>query len=297
VTLTCSAGRVALGEPVAGSAPFARVWVMVEQPGPWGRDALRESHLDASVGTALAGLGDGAGSGLPVRVGLIRAVGAHADVVEGVRTLLVARVDREASWLAARRIDDVAGLAGALDVESLLGSDVAPAGLPGSPLPTPTRAVLVCTNAKRDQCCAVLGRPLAAGFAERAASDGESVAVWETSHTSGHRYAPTYLSLPDGYLFGGPDAARATVDACRGRSSLEPPAQVAELAVLRQLGASTPRPLDVEPTGDNTYVVRDGSSSFSVTVQTTTGRDRPESCGKPAVPASWFSATVKSSNV
>ena len=87
------------------------------------------------------------------------------------------------------------------------------------------------------------------------------------------------------------------MDACRGRSSLEPHEQVAELAVLRQLRASTPRPLDVQSTGDDTYVVRDGSSSFSVTVGTTTGRDRPESCGKAAVPASWFSATVTSSNV
>ena len=79
MTVTCSAGRVALGEPVAGSAPFARVWVLVEQPGPWGRDALRESHLDAAVGESLALLG----SERPVRVGLIRSVGAHADVVHG----------------------------------------------------------------------------------------------------------------------------------------------------------------------------------------------------------------------
>ncbi len=190
------------------------------------------------------------GSERPVRVGLIRSVGAHADVVHGSRTVLVARVDRSASWLAARRVDDVAGLADALRVDELLTAAVAPAWLPGTPLPTPSRALLVCTNAKRDQCCAVLGRPMAAAFAASAArGDGGPVAVWETSHTSGHRFAPTYVSLPDGYLFGGPDAASASVDACRGRSSLEPAAQVAELAVLRRLGEPTPRPLSVERLG------------------------------------------------
>ena len=293
MTVTCSAGRVALGEPVAGSAPYARVWVLVEQPGPWGRDALRESHLDAAVGESLAALG----SERPVRVGLIRSVGAHADVVHGSRTVLVARVDRSASWLAARRVDDVARLADALRVDELLTSEVAPAWLPGSPLPTPSRALLVCTNAKRDQCCAVLGRPMAAAFAASALAEGSRAAVWETSHTSGHRFAPTYVSLPDGYLFGGPDAASGSVDACRGRSSLEPAAQVAELAVLRSLGEPTPRPLSVErlggrASGEGSYAVRDGDDTFTVTVHTTEGPDRPESCGKSAVPSSWFTATV-----
>jgi hypothetical protein len=279
VTVTCSVGRVALGEPVAGSSPYAQVWVLVEQPGPWGRDALRESHLDSAVGESLAALG----SELPVRVGLIRSVGAHADVVEGARTVLVARVDRAASWLAARRVDNVAELPGALRVDELLTETVAPSWLPGAPLPTPSRALLVCTNAKRDQCCAVWGRPMAAAFAATAVANGDGVAVWETSHTSGHRFAPTYVSLPDGYLYGGPDASSGSVDACRGRSSLEPAAQVAELAVLRTLGEPTPRPLDVQASGDG---------NFDVTVHTTAGPDRPESCGKGAVPSSWFTATV-----
>jgi hypothetical protein len=285
VTLTCSAGRLALGEPLAGTAPHARLWVMLEQPGPWGRDAVRESHLDADVAAELAAL-PGRRS---VRVGLIRAVGEHADGSQAVRTLLVARTDPEVSWIAVRQIDDVRSLPSQLDVDALLEAVAAPVGLPGSPLPTPSKALLVCTNAKRDQCCAVLGRPLAAFFAERVASDGQ---VWETSHTSGHRFAPTYLSLPDGYLFGGPGSEHATVEACRGRSSLEPAAQVAELAVLRELGATTPRPLEVSPIDASSFLVRDGDSVFTVTLEVTTAPDRPESCGKAAVPASWFTASV-----
>jgi hypothetical protein len=170
-----------------------------------------------------------------------------------------------------------------------LTAESAPMDLPGTALSPPTRALLVCTNAKRDQCCAVLGRPLAAFLSGRAGGDEQ---VWETSHTSGHRFAPTYLSLPDGYLFGGPDAEHATVDACRGRASLEPAAQVAELAALRELGASTPRPLEVSPIDELNFVVREGDAAFTVSLEPTTAPDRPESCGKPPVPAFWYTASV-----
>ena len=287
MTLTCSAQRLVTGEPLAGSSPFARLWVMVEQPGPWGRDALRESHLDPAVADALAAAVDG----YPARVGLIRSVGGHADVAPGPRTLLVARTDPDASWLAARQVADVTELASDwLDVPALLDAPAAPSDLPGDQAPTAAQTLLVCTNAKRDQCCAVLGRPLAASFASQAWA--RPTTVWETSHTSGHRFAPTFVSLPDGYLFGGPGAERRTVDACRGRSSLEPAAQVAALAVLRTISAPSPRPLQVSGAGDLRYRVRDGGRDFMVSLEETTAADRPESCGKAAVPASWMTATV-----
>ena len=62
--------------------------------------------------------------------------------------------------------------------------------------------------------------------------------------------------------------------------------------MLRRLGEPTPRPLDVQASGGGAYTVRDGGSEFTVTVQTTEGPDRPESCGKAGVPSSWFTATV-----
>jgi hypothetical protein len=289
MTLTCSAQRLVTGEPLAGSAPYARLWVLVEQPGPWGRDAVRESHLDAHVAGALSE----AVADRPARAGLIRSVGAHADVAARSRTLLVARTDPGSSWLAARFVDDVIDLASDwLDVAALLAEPSAPSHLLGEPLPTPSRALLVCTNAKRDQCCAVLGRPLAAALAAR--QEPLTTAVWETSHTGGHRFAPTYVSLPDGYLYGGPDADLGTVAACRGRSSLLPVEQVVELAVLREIGASAPRPLTVTPADGHLarFEVDDDGRRFSVTVAATTAPDRPESCGKGPVPAQWTTATV-----
>lgn len=289
---TCSAIRATTREPLAGTAPHARLWVLLEQPGPWGRDALSESHLPLQTGRALAALSERG----QVRVGLIRSVGAHADTTEGPRTLLLARTDRHAPWLVARSVDHVEGLPGALDIDVLLAADAPPHDLPGDRLAHPAQALLVCTNAKRDQCCAVLGRPLAASLTE---GSDDLTQVWETTHTSGHRFAPTFVSLPDGYLFGGPDAASRSLDACRGRSSLTAEAQVAELAVLRHLDAARPTALDVQAAGSGsdtsttTWQVAVGRTTFTVDVERVAGVERPESCGKGPVPYHSMSAAVR----
>jgi Sucrase/ferredoxin-like len=55
----------------------------------------------------------------------------------------------------------------------------------------------VCTNGKRDRCCAVRGRPVAAAIADATGWD-----TWESSHLGGHRFAATALLLPSGDMFG-----------------------------------------------------------------------------------------------
>ncbi len=94
------------------------------------------------------------------------------------------------------------------------------------------------TNAKRDQCCAIDGRPAAADA--NVAFPGR---VWECSHLGGHRFAATALSLPHGYVHGRLDGAAATrlllaaerdrleVATLRGRSFWPAAAQAAEVHV------------------------------------------------------------------
>ncbi len=61
------------------------------------------------------------------------------------------------------------------------------------------RDILVCTHGSRDACCARFGyqvyRKLRDEYAS--ASDG-NLRVWRTSHTGGHRFAPTLIDLPEG---------------------------------------------------------------------------------------------------
>lgn len=279
----CSALSRDAGEPRGGTAPHARVWVLLEQPGPWGRDAVRDSHLEPEVAEPLAALAEPGA----VRVGLIRSTDRHADRHPARRTLLVARTDQGATWLSSRSVADLDALT-RFDVAACLSSTTPPDALPGVHDPTVDAALLVCTNARRDRCCALLGRPLAA---ELAAQSDARTSVWETSHLSGHRFAPTYLSLPDGYLYGGPDAADRTVASCRGRSSLPAAAQAAELAVLRHLGAPRPSPLATQATPGGRWEVTADGQRFVVSVESRP-LERIESCGKTAVASHQLVAEI-----
>ncbi|WP_269844536.1 sucrase ferredoxin [Actinokineospora bangkokensis] len=151
----------------------------------------------------------------------------------------------------------------------------------------------MCTNGRRDVCCAVVGRPVAAGLAEEF---GE--AVWESTHLGGHRFAPTGLLLPSGYAYGGLDVERGrvllgsegvVVQGCRGRSTWSAPGQVAELAVRESVGV----------VGSGELVVRSvvaGGGGWSVEVGHVDGRVwrvavaerelgvRPASCGAAPTP-------------
>ncbi|OEV07469.1 sucrase ferredoxin, partial [Streptomyces nanshensis] len=50
---TCATASRDLAEPLAGTAATARTWLLIEQPGPWGRKALTQSRLDPDLGQAL----------------------------------------------------------------------------------------------------------------------------------------------------------------------------------------------------------------------------------------------------
>ena len=64
--------------------------------------------------------------------------------------------------------------------------------------------LLVCTNGKRDECCALLGRPIA-----QRCAPGAPGRVWESNHLGGHRFAPTVTLLPHGTMHGQLDTATA----------------------------------------------------------------------------------------
>lgn len=271
---SCSETARGLGEPLAGSAPWGQVWLALEQPGPWGRAALLDSHLPIAVGRALTARADGR----PIRVQLIRRPGAHPDTGAGTaRTVLVARTfGQPRLWRAS--VDDPHDVLD-IDVEAVLNG-----AEPGLGAVADEPVALVCTNGRRDLCCARHGR----AAATRLAAAG--LTVWETSHLGGHRFSPTFVRLPDGWVFGGPDAVTMSVAAARGRSALAPDAQAAELAVLADLGATAPTALPLSTTDRGSFVV----DERHVTVHwRETVADRPESCGKGPVPAASPVAVVQ----
>jgi hypothetical protein len=111
----------------------------------------------------------------------------------------------------------------------------------------------VCTNGRRDRCCAIVGRGVAVGLHERF---GDRVV--EISHLGGHRYAGTMLVLPWGYAYGFLDlmsaaaVAQAAMDGLvlpgnlRGRADLAPVAQAADVLLRRRLGPAAPEAVRID---------------------------------------------------
>jgi hypothetical protein len=182
----CADATLMRGEPIAASALHCRRFLLLEVPGPWGRSALDESHMEADVARWLAGEADAN----DVRVVLIRRPGRHPGAGAEPRHLAWAIADTSPGttgilWGSWQRPIDLLSL-------DLVAAVPAWAGETG-----PQRVALVCTNGKRDRCCAVRGRPVAAAIADATGWD-----AWESSHLGGHRFAATALLLPSGEMFG-----------------------------------------------------------------------------------------------
>ncbi len=117
----CSALSVLLGEPLAGTAAVAEHWLCLEQPGPWGRDALAQSHLDTAVAAELTRRCEAAG----IRMVLIRRPGSHADThLPRPRQVYFASTRPGATRLAATTV---------LDPKELLDLDLAAMASGGEP--------------------------------------------------------------------------------------------------------------------------------------------------------------------
>jgi hypothetical protein len=107
----------------------------------------------------------------------------------------------------------------------------------------PAREVLICSHGKRDVCCGSMGTVLAAQVSDRL----PGVRVWRTSHTGGHRFAPTAIVLPEGTVWGYLDAESlkrivtrdgpVPLEMYRGCSGLSSPAaQALERVALADMG-------------------------------------------------------------
>ena len=301
----CSARSAAIEEPMAATSPYALGWVALEQGGPWGVRALTQSHLDPRVGRAL----EEAGAANHVRPALIRRPGrrAHRATEDGRRHVLVAHTRPGSTWLLEGVVDDPAELLG-LDLAAVAAGDQHEVR---RALPTLRGArrphLLICTNGRRDACCAVVGRPVALGAATRFPEH-----VWETTHTSGHRFAPTAVLLPAGTLHGRLDVEAATellraaergrtvLEGSRGRSTWPIEAQAAELAVREQervLDLDALEVLDRSGDDDGSWLVHVGHAdgrSWRVRVAATASESaRPESCGKDTTALTWLTAVVQ----
>ncbi|BCJ36407.1 sucrase ferredoxin [Actinocatenispora thailandica] len=221
----CSFLAEAAGDPREGTAPPAEGWLLIEHPGPWGRDALATSGLGPTTVAALSQWAGAHGA----RLGLIRRPGRRG---RSARVRRWFRVDSRQGHEAIRTgtFETGPGLVAAL-------------GAAGDGVAGPLQ--LVCAHGRHDPCCAVRGRALAATLAA-----DDPAGTWECSHVGGCRFAPVLVLLPHGFTLGGVPTTEAvrivrayragTIDPrwLRGRSSLPPAAQAAQYHARIATGAT-----------------------------------------------------------
>ena len=180
--LRCSDESLARDEPLFATASLVTAWLLVEQPGAWGPDALNESRFPNEIAAELERRASG------VRILLVRHRSSSSD--GPVFFKAHSGGPDVTPVMVSERLPDPSALLD-VDFDALANGDPGP----GSPVDHPV--YLVCTHGRHDICCADKGRPL-----YRAMSAMRPDRTWEVSHLGGDRFAANLLVLPRGDYFG-----------------------------------------------------------------------------------------------
>lgn len=227
----CAAASMLRDESMAGTASTVRAFLLIEDTGPWGAEALRDARLPDGLGERIRQQAAQA----RVRPLLIRRPDRTA--VEG-RRVFAAYADPVRPWLESGLVTDLRDVLD-LDLAGLRAGRSSGLGRDGSSI------FCVCTHGRHDTCCAERGRPAAAALE---AAHREH--TWEVSHIGGDRFAGNMVVLPHGLYYGRIDAATGLavagahlageldLDHLRGRSGLPTEVQYAEVVLRRDLGVT-----------------------------------------------------------
>lgn len=265
-------------DPV-GSAGYYEGFLLIEQPLPWPFDVssipdlMEVAKLAASAHLRLQAVIPASGQEAGSRTMRVEADDAEDGVEEAERPVGVEVVERSSRVEAAKRSGGEVrriicyrsarpGWAGPLvrsERLAVVGSlaeatgELLSQGLaPDEPEQITSRVVdvLVCTHGRRDTCCGSRGMD-SVGELRRDPQFGTDAGVrlWRTSHTGGHRFAPTAVLLPAGTMWAWvtPALLRAAaftegevepwLERYRGCATVGSPAQqAAERAVLGEVG-------------------------------------------------------------
>ncbi len=229
----CAAASALRDEPVGGTASTVRAFLLLEHPGPWGADALRDARLPDGLGDRLRARAAASG----VRILLVRRSGGRRGAPPGVgpARVFAAYAHPDAPRLEAGTVGDPHEVLD-LDLEGLR------AGAGSGLAPQDGSLFCVCTHGRHDACCAERGRPVAAALAQAHPEE-----TWEVSHIGGDRFAANLLVLPHGLYYGRLDpvsaltvtgshlAGELDLDHLRGRSGVAMDVQAAEISLRRAL--------------------------------------------------------------
>jgi hypothetical protein len=229
--LLCSTISSSAGEPLFGTATLAQVWFILEHPDVYGSKALEESQLPAPVKNHLTSLVKATQGS---RIQLIKRDPSSFPEQIHFFVALTTEVQPHLYEFQLHNYEEIFDL----DIQGIIQND--------NEYSTHRREeplYLVCTNGRRDPCCAKYGLSF-----NNSLSAQEPYATWQTSHVGGHRFAPNLVSFPYGCFYGRLEEAEIelVLDAhrreqfyikkFRGRSCFPEGVQAAEYFLHQQSG-------------------------------------------------------------
>lgn len=290
--LTCSQASARQNEPLYGTADKVDVWLMLEYNRPWRAKATKDNNLPGGVKEWLTRSIDmlKRDHGKTARLQFI----SQDRHFRGDKLALFIGINDHARPKLFRQ-----SLNRYDDLETLDLAKVVTGGGTGEPQTDPV--YFICTNGRRDRCCAVHGTPLYLMLARKAGA-----AAWKTTHLGGHRFAGNVLTLPSGASYGrvsrhdvgalvdATNAGELVLENLRGRTCFEPHEQIAEYLVRRRTGLTSIdaiRRTGAESSGAFTVAFKDTGSGETHVIplaRCETPRDVMGSCGDDTPKQVWY---------
>ncbi len=234
----CAALSQAAHEDMIGTASTHFSYVLIECPYPWAAQDMESKRVPQNLRDLVATVKS---AKLPVRF-LLFTGDREGD---STRILLFRQQEGFSSGYLRREleVDTIE------EIAPLLSEYLSDRGFEIECRESKIQDYFICTHGSHDKCCAHFGYPFYRQ-AKAILSDLNlpDVRVWQVSHMGGHRFAPTFMSFPDGRYYGAVDQAAfrtivqrsGNMDALRtmyrGWGILPKQAQVVERELLLQYG-------------------------------------------------------------
>ena len=227
----CSISSIESKEPMFGTAPTAAAWFLLEYRGNFSGKAFEDSKIPKSVKSHLKKeLKNLKGS----RLQLIK---KHKSTGDELRAYIA--VSKESGprlyEIKFKSYEELLSL----DIKKILKSD---------DHISEDKIYIICTNGEYDTCCGKFGMPVYLDVAK--GRFGER--TWEANHIGGHRFAATFVCLPEGIVYGhvkdGTGAeeimelheeGQVKLGSLRGRSCYSPGVQAAEYFIRKETGLTS----------------------------------------------------------
>lgn len=177
----CSQQSYEMGVAPYGTASEAVVWLLLEYHGEWRSQALDDNDLSPAVQTWL--------SEAQRQIPNSRVLFIRSEKPQATLSFYIAQTTPHQSTLYHLSFTEYQHLLNYNPQHIIDGI--------GEIAPSSEKLFLVCTNGKRDQCCAKFGLPI-----YQAMQAEQGVRTWQCTHIGGHRFATTGIALPSGVTYG-----------------------------------------------------------------------------------------------